>query len=212
MNKSESKYFNTASKMDEAFLDLLSKKDFAYITVKEICDKAGVNRSTFYLHYETVSDLLSESIEYMNGQFLDYIKHDSQEFVKRLKDCPLDELYLITPEYLNPYLNYIKGNKRLFKTATENAGTFRLNETYNRMFDAVFAPILERFQVSPQDRQYIMAFYIHGLMAIIAEWIKQGCTDSVEHIISVISQCVMRYQGKDKRGNQEFILEKRALT
>ena len=63
MNKSESKYFNTASKMDEAFLDLLSKKDFAYITVKEICDKAGVNRSTFYLHYETVSDLLSESIE-----------------------------------------------------------------------------------------------------------------------------------------------------
>ena len=102
MNKSESKYFNTASKMDEAFLDLLSKKDFAYITVKEICDKAGVNRSTFYLHYETVSDLLSESIEYMNGQFLDYIKHDSQEFVKRLKDCPLDELYLITPEYLNP--------------------------------------------------------------------------------------------------------------
>ena len=62
MNKSESKYFNTASKMDEAFLDLLSKKDFAYITVKEICDKAGVNRSTFYLHYETVADLLSESI------------------------------------------------------------------------------------------------------------------------------------------------------
>lgn len=65
---------------------MLSKKDFAYITVKEICDKAGVNRSTFYLHYETVSDLISESIEYMNGQFLDYIEPDSQEIVKRLKD------------------------------------------------------------------------------------------------------------------------------
>lgn len=199
MNKSESKYFNTASKMDEAFLDLLSKKDFAYITVKEICDKAGVNRSTFYLHYETVSDLLSESVEYMNGKYLDYIKPGSQEIVNRLKDCPLDELYLITPEYLNPYLNYIKENKRLFQTATENAATLRLNETYNRMFDAVFTPILERFQVPPQDRQYIMAFYIRGLIAIITEWIKQGCTDSVEHIISVISQCVMRHQGKGKR-------------
>lgn len=196
MNKSESKYFNTASKMDVAFLDVLSKKDFAYITVKEICDKAGVNRSTFYLHYETVSDLLSESVEYMNGQFLDYIKLDSQEIVKRLKDCPLDELYFITPEYLNPYLNYIKENKRLFQTATENAGTLRLNETYDRMFDAVFTPILERFQVPPQDRQYIMAFYIRGLIAIITEWIKQGCTDSVEHIISVICQCVMRQGGK----------------
>lgn len=197
MNKSESKYFNTASKMDEAFLDLLSKKDFAYITVKEICDKAGVNRSTFYLHYETVADLLSESIEYMNGQFLDYIRPDSQEIVKRLKDCSLAELYFITPEYLNPYLNYIKDNKRLFKTATENAGTLRLDETYNRMFDAVFTPILERFQVPPQDRQYIMAFYIRGLIAIITEWIKQGCTDSVEHIISVIRQCVMRHRDRE---------------
>lgn len=68
MNKNESKYFNTAIKMDQAFLELLEKKDFAYITVKEICAKAGVNRSTFYLHYETLEDLLSESVEYMNEQ------------------------------------------------------------------------------------------------------------------------------------------------
>ena len=75
MNKSESKYFNTAVRMDEAFLALLEKKDFAYITVKEVCEKAGVNRSTFYLHYETVSDLLSESVSYLYSQFLNYITH-----------------------------------------------------------------------------------------------------------------------------------------
>lgn len=43
MNKSESKYFATAAKMDEAFLKVLEKKDFAYITVKEICAAAGGN-------------------------------------------------------------------------------------------------------------------------------------------------------------------------
>lgn len=74
MNKSESKYFNTALKMDKAFLELLEHKDFEYITVKEICEKAGVNRSTFYLHYETVSDLLSESVQYITEQFLSYMK------------------------------------------------------------------------------------------------------------------------------------------
>ena len=37
MNKNESKYFNTAINMDQAFLELLEKKDFSYITVKEIC-------------------------------------------------------------------------------------------------------------------------------------------------------------------------------
>ena len=63
MNKNESKYFNTAVKMDKALVTLLEKKDFEYITVKEICDTAGVNRSTFYLHYDnTVSTTLKGNI------------------------------------------------------------------------------------------------------------------------------------------------------
>lgn len=198
MNKSESKYFNTALRMDESFLELLAKKDFAYITVKEICEKAGVNRSTFYLHYETVSDLLSESVEYMNNKFLNYINHDSQKFILKIRDCPVDELYLITPKYLTPYLNYIKENKRLFRTAIENAATLRLNEIYDKMFTCVFTPILERFRVSEQQRKYIMAFYIRGLIAIITEWVNQDCTDSVEYMISLIQECVMYHKYNDE--------------
>ena len=121
MNRSESRYFATATRMDEAFLALLAKKDFEYITVKEICEVAGVNRSTFYLHYETMSDLLSESVSRMNEQFLACMEKDSDAFSAKLRNCPRDELYLITPEYLTPYLSYIKSNKRLFRTATENA-------------------------------------------------------------------------------------------
>ena len=82
MNKSESKYFATAAKMDEAFLTLLEKKDFGYITVKEICEAAGVNRSTFYLHYETIADLLSESVSHMNEQFLACMEKDSDVFLQ----------------------------------------------------------------------------------------------------------------------------------
>ena len=57
MDKRESKYFFTASLMDDALLLLLEKKDFEFITIKELCQKAGVNRSTFYLHYENMNDL-----------------------------------------------------------------------------------------------------------------------------------------------------------
>ena len=42
MNKSESKYFNTAMLMNQALLLLLDQKDIEHITVKEICEKAGV--------------------------------------------------------------------------------------------------------------------------------------------------------------------------
>lgn len=189
MNKSESKYFATAVRMDEAFLSILEKKDLAYITVKEICEKAGVNRSTFYLHYETVADLLSESVSYMNEHFLSYMKKDSSAFVIKLRTCPLEELYLITPEYLTPYLNYVKENRRLFHTALENAETLRLEDSYNELFRHIITPILERYGVAVNDRPYILAFYMKGLVAIISEWLKNDCADSVDYIAGVIQRC-----------------------
>ncbi len=194
MNRSESKYFATAEKMDQAFLALLEKKDFAYITVKEICEVAGVNRSTFYLHYETVGDLLSESIEYMNQQFLGYMQRDNEAFIAKIKSCPIGELYLVTPEYLRPYLSCIKEYQRLFCTALQNAAVLRLEDKYAGLSQHVLLPILERYRVPEQDRTYIMAFYIHGIMAIITEWLKNACIDPIEQIIAVIQKCVMDHQ------------------
>lgn len=73
MNKNESKYFNTALLMDEALIYLLDKKDIDYITIKEICEKAGVNRSTFYLHYESIDDLLEETMQYIIKNLLNIL-------------------------------------------------------------------------------------------------------------------------------------------
>lgn len=190
MNKSESKYFNTAIRMDKAFLELLEKKDFAFITVKEICESAGVNRSTFYLHYETIEDLLSESTEFIYKQFVTHMNEEPSEFISKIDPCPLDELYLITPNYMTPYLEYVKEHRRLFRTVTEKADTFRLDLTYTKMFYHIFEPILKRFGVPESDRKYLMTFYIHGLNAIITEWLKSDCKDSIEYIISVMNKCI----------------------
>lgn len=190
MNKSESKYFNTAIRMDKAFLELLEQKDFAFITVKEICKKAEVNRSTFYLHYETIGDLLSESTDLIIKEFVNHMKEEPGDFIQKIKNCPLEELYLIIPSYLTPYLNYIKDHQRLFRTVIENASTLRMDTAYTKMYYHIFSPILKRFGVPKQDQKYLMSFYIHGMNAIITEWLKTDCKDSVEHISSVIQTCV----------------------
>ena len=196
MNKSESKYFNTAKRMDEAFLELLAVKDFEYITVKEICGTAVVNRSTFYLHYETIADLLSECVEYINGQFLEYMQKDSEMFVEKIEKCSLEELCLLTPEYLIPYLNYIRDNKKLFLTATQNAAVLQLENTYSRMFRHIFAPIMDRFNIPEHDRHYILAFYIKGIMAVIGEWLKCNCEDPVEYIADIIRKYAREYENR----------------
>lgn len=192
MNRSESKYFATAARMDEAFLELLEKKDFAYITVKEICEKAGVNRSTFYLHYETVSDLLAESARYIITQFVEAMPHDTAEFMSQIQTRPLEELYLITPEYLTPYLNYIKKHRRIFRTTLEQASVLGMNDAYLSLNRHVFMPILNRYQVPLSSQKYMMPFYINGLMGIVNEWLKEDCEDSIERMISVIQVCIPR--------------------
>ena len=178
--------------MDEAFLELIEKKDFAYITVKEICERAGVNRSTLYLHYETVGDLLAESTQHIIDEFVAFMPYDTVEFLEKIQDRPLDELYLITSEYLTPYLNYIKKHRRVFKATVEHAYDLRMNDAYGALNRHVLTPILNRFGVPPDDQKYVMQFHISGLMAIINEWVKDGCEDSVEHIISVMQRCIKK--------------------
>ena len=180
--------------MDEAFLTLLEKKDFSYITVKELCEAAGVNRSTFYLHYETIGDLLAESVQHMNEQFLSYMNQDAPAFVEKLSTCSLEELYLVTPEYLKPYLSYVREHRRLFRTALEKADVLGLEEAYGRMFRHVFVPILARFGVPEGERVYIMAFYIQGMMAIVTQWVRGDCADSIDHVMSIIQKCVAHWE------------------
>ena len=92
MNKSESKYFHTALRMNEALISLLEKKDLEFITVKEICETAGVNRSTFYLHYETISDLMNETVEMVDKRFLSYFSQRERDALSEMNGADLKEL------------------------------------------------------------------------------------------------------------------------
>ena len=191
MNKNESKYFNTAIRMDEALITLLEKKDFEYITIKEICDTAGVNRSTFYLHYENTSDLLKETTRYMIDKHLAYYEIDKRSISLQFETCKREELLFITDEYLAPYLTFIKDNQRLLKVSVKRFHLMNMDEVYGRMFEHIFSPILACFGVPEAEYAYVMKFYLTGVFAIIMEWLNNNCSDDMKTIIKVITDCVM---------------------
>ena len=195
MNKNESKYFNTAKKMDEALIALLEKKEFSYITVKEICETAGVNRSTFYLHYENTSDLLHETTQYILDKFSSYFSVDRESVIRQFSQANLNDLVFVTPEYLTPYLTFIRDNKRVFKTALKETDSMGFDRVYQRLFTYIFDPILERFEYSKDTRTYVMKFYLSGITAIVMEWIGNDCNDNIDTIIEVITVCIF---GKQK--------------
>ena len=141
MNRNESRYFQTAVKMDEALIALLEKKDFAYITIKEICETAGVNRSTFYLHYENTADLLSETTQYILDKHFSYYSTNMQILQDRLEACDKQDLVFVTSEYLTPYLRFVQENQRIFQVSVRQFHSMRMDEVYGKMFENIFDPI-----------------------------------------------------------------------
>lgn len=196
MNKSESKYFNTAVRMDKALITLLEKKDFSYITVSEICKTAGVNRSTFYLHYETVGDLLEETTRYLLDDFMSCFPMDAEQLSAHYRDCDSRELNFVTAQYLHPYLTYIRDNRRVFSTVLSNGSSFGFEGIFSRLYEHIFDPILDHFHYPPTHRPYVMRFYLNGVNAVVTEWLKSGCDISVEEMSVVIQECIF---GRDSR-------------
>lgn len=199
MNKSENKYFNTALLMNEALIQLLENKDLEYITVKEICGKAGVNRSTFYLHYETIDDLMNEVIENIDKCFFSYFKHNADDLVGQISKSDLKDLIFITSDFLQPYLTFIKEHKQIFRASFRNPKVMQVDIRFGNMKKYVIEPIMSRFSISDEDKQYLISYYIHGIMAIIKEWVMLDCQDSIDKIIKIIEYCVRPMDGFDNK-------------
>lgn len=189
MNKNESKYFNTAKLMDEALVILLAKKDYELITVKDVCEKAGVNRSTFYLHYENMDDLLMETIDGISNLFLDKFKeNDAQN--PNINAKSLDELVFINEKYLMPYLEFVKENKNIYKLIHTKPHLFKAQSVYRLMFEKIFEPILSRFGFNKDDSEYIMEYYVNGVISVVMRWASNDCKEDISKIYEIILTCV----------------------
>ena len=180
MNKNESKYFNTSLLMDEALLQLLEKKDFAFISVKEICQKAGVNRSTFYLHYENTNDLLEETIVRLNERFVSSFPMDLiNTFKGRI---------LTSKEFLTPYLNFVNENKRVYKLIHRKPNLFSADKAFKKMYKDIFDPALDTFNVDEKEKKYVFEFYTKGSLGIIQKWVEEDCKDDIDFIVNLIAK------------------------
>lgn len=193
MNKQESKYFNTAHFFDEALINLLDKKQYEYISVKEICEEAGYNRSTFYLHYETINDLLKETLEYINNKFNENFGN-SNNFALEINNKNKESLIFINDEYLRPYLTFIKENKKIFSLSFSHPEIVDSFNKYSYLKKYILNPVLDKYNVSQNKRKFIIEFYVQGTMGIIREWTKDDCKDDIDDIIKIIIECVRPWE------------------
>lgn len=185
MNKNESKYFYTARLMNQALLSLLEKKDIDFISITEITKKAGVNRSTFYLHYDNIYELLEETLENLNKEFTNSFPAKIPYEIKSTENA-----FLITEEYLIPYLNFCKKNKRILKLAHQKPQLFQSERAYRKMYDGIFYPAIAQFVEDETQRIYNLEFFTQGVAGIVRKWIELDCKTEIDDLIKIIKACV----------------------
>ena len=197
MDPSKSKYYYTSCLMDDALLALLEKKDYEFITVQELCKKAGVHRSTFYLHYEKMDDLLLETIQKIQKDFFSSFHPDfsiKESIVKGKKE----DLFLIQEEYLLVYLDFICKNKKVYRLMHEKPEIFQLKNIFSKMYQDIFSPILSIFEVEEKKQPYYLAYYLGGVFSIIEKWVELGFSMSKEEVASLVMEVVPKARKEEK--------------
>ena len=165
----------TKKALKNSLIDSLKEKTIEKITVKELCEKADVNRGTFYSHYSDQFDLYNEVV----------------------KELITDAIALTEP-FMNPnerlhdklktavvIFRFIKANCELFKVLLENfsiLGSDKYDDMFNQMVHSVYLDDVKR-QV-PDERLVDMAyqFVAAANITLIKYWINTGMKESEEEM------------------------------
>ena len=65
----------TKDEIVKAFGDLLTERPLSKITVKDVVDRCGINRNTFYYHFESIPSLLEQTVKYMTDEIIPNSAH-----------------------------------------------------------------------------------------------------------------------------------------
>ena len=175
----------TSSLMVEALLLLLEKKEYDFITVKEICEKAGINRSTFYMHYDTKDDLLVETMKYINARLLSDSNYDA--IIPRSNDeknLNLDEIHLV------PYLNTIKELKKIYRVLPHKPHIFKNSNINKELYRNLCDKLLWKYNIKNDEMEFACAYFNYGVLAIIDKWVESDCKEDVSKIANLIIKLI----------------------
>ncbi len=168
MNKQPQVTEQTKANIRQAFWELYAQEPIEKITVKQITDRAGYNRATFYLYFKDIYDVLAQ----IEDNLLDVLE---QLINRRL----LRESEPDFSEHMGVFLELARRYSAQFLVLLGDRG----DPAFASRFKQVLAPILDRFLVSeralsPREAALLHEFYLSGLLSVVVAWLRdpQGMT------------------------------------
>ncbi len=168
----------TKKAIADGFRSLMEKRAFEKITISDITSSCGLNRQTFYYHFQ-------DKYELLNWIFYNEIIN------------PLTKNYTIDTwsDGLLQMLHVFKNNAKFYTNALNTSYS---NEFRSYLFAAttnIFIDILDQFPqstatLSTADKRFIAEFLSYGVTGSIINWILTGMKESPENIVLRIKNLI----------------------
>lgn len=169
----------TKRMLKEGLLRLLRDKELKDIRITELCAESGVNRATFYRHYETVEDVLCELEQDIACQMLppSGIPTDLSQVRSRL-----EEVFSFAAEHSDIM-------KILFRCNAEEDMMRRISDFYKHYLQLHSVSNIG-IQVDAATGKSVAAFFAGGFYCLLRQWVDDGMEKSPAQIAEIATQLI----------------------
>ena len=156
-----------------AFMELLKKCPFSKITIQKLAGQCGVNRQTFYYHFDNIYDLMSKAFEYE-------LVHESRMYEE------------VSWEYaMSRFLQWMKDNRMIIRNILTNAEMPYLKRAIypliaRSMSCGYFADDNVTF-VEEEQEAFCINFFTIGITQYVIEWMESDFKEPIEDIVTHLS-------------------------
>lgn len=180
--KIDRRVVRTKQQIRQALVELLAEKGEGAIAVRELAQRANINRGTFYIHYKDVHDLVGQLME---------------EAIEKLVSVCKRHPPAQTPRESYPFLT------DLFQTLQSDAPLFLLllgSSGSNAYSDRLCVAIQENFldgllsvfySVDPKQRQVASEFIVAGCLHVALRWLENGTKESPDEMAYLAGRVIM---------------------
>ena len=167
----------TKKTIADGFKSLMEIKSFEKITISDITDTCGLNRQTFYYHFQDKYDLLN---------WIFY----NEAITPFKKELTFDNW----GSRLLEMLRTIKNNSRFYINALRTSYSTEFKDYMHKASTKVLSDIIDNIAaekpVREDDKHFIAEFFSYGITGSVISWVENGMKDDPETIVSHIENLV----------------------
>lgn len=176
--KNNRQYQGSAARMEQALLELMEQTPFPKITVRLICGRAGVNRSTFYAHYTDLYDMIEQMEANLRKELMDGYPVPGAV-------APLSR------ESFLPFLEFIRAHADFYRIALKTRREFPIRQGFDQLWERVVRPLSQKAGItSEQEMLFCFAGFQAAFTTILKCWVEQGCAMEVEQVAEIVRNIV----------------------